>query len=71
MMNATQLKILPFAVGSFEPGQWIEEGTLIGFSPDRHHVRSPLTGVIKELYPFGNFLHVVIERRRDYEKMDE
>jgi hypothetical protein len=71
MMNATQLKILPFAVGSFEPGQWIEEGTLIGFSPDRIHVRSPLTGVIKEIYPSGNFLHVVIERRMEYDEMDD
>lgn len=70
-MNAKQLKVLPFDVGRLEAGQWIEEGTLIGFSPDRMHVRSPLTGVITEIHPFGSFLHVVIERRRDYEEMDD
>ena len=70
-MNAKELKVLPFAVGRLEPGQWIEEGTLIGFSSDWIHVRSPLTGVITAIQPFGNFVHVVIERRRDYEEMDE
>ncbi len=66
-MNPKQLKILPFDVGRLEAGQWIEEGTLIGFSPDRVHVRSPLTGVITKIHPFGNFLHVVIEQPREYD----
>lgn len=70
-MNAKHLRVLPFAVGSLRAGQWIEEGTLIGLSPNLIHVRSPVTGVIKEIHPFDDFLHVVIERRRDYGEMDE
>jgi predicted deacylase len=55
-----------------EPGQWIEAGTPIGASPDLgQQVRSPVSGVIKAVRRAGGFLEVVVERRREYEEMDD
>jgi hypothetical protein len=54
------------------PGQWVDAGVLLGLSPaGGEEVRAPLTGVVKQVFPAGGFLGVVLERRRDYENMDD
>jgi Na+-translocating ferredoxin:NAD+ oxidoreductase RnfC subunit len=60
------------AAWNVRPGQWIEAGTPIGVSPDlTQEVRSPVSGVIKALYPVDGLLEIVLERRREYEEMDD
>ena len=72
MLNTRLIQILAPAGPKIHPGRWIEAGTPIGISPDRtREVRAPLTGVIKQVYSSGDVLEIVLERRREYEEMDD
>jgi len=72
MLNTRLIQILAPAGPKIHPGRWIEAGTPIGISPDRtREVRAPLTGVIKQVYASGHMLEIVLERRREYEEMDD
>lgn len=71
-MNTVLLIIGGSAALKVRPGQWVDAGVLLGLSPaGGEEVRAPLTGVVKQVFPAGGFLGVVLERRRDYEDMDD
>ena len=72
MLDTRLIQILAPGGPGLHPGRWIEAGTPIGISPDRtREVRAPLTGVIKQVYASGDMLEIVLERRREYEEMDD
>ena len=71
-MNTVLLIIVESAALKVRPGQWVDAGVLLGLAPaSGEEVRAPLTGVVKQVYPTGGFLGVELERRRDYEDMDD
>jgi predicted deacylase len=71
-MNTRLIKVLSPPGPRVRPGQWIEAGTPLGVSPDlTQEVRSPVSGVIRALYPAGGLMEIVLERRREYEEMDD
>ena len=54
-------------------GQWVDAGEIVGLSPSlRDDVRAPVSGVVTRITPIaGGSTILVVERRRDYEDMDD
>jgi len=73
-MNTRLVKVRGGGGLRVRPGQWIEAGSAIGISPDQaKEIRSPITGIVKEVWPSqcGGLLEVVLERRREYDDLDD
>lgn len=73
-MNTRLVKVLGGGGLRVRPGQWIEAGSAVGISPDRvEEVRSPVTGIVKEVWPSrcGGLLEVVLEHRREYDDLED
>jgi len=72
MLNTRLIEVLAPLAPKMEPGQWVEAGTPIGTSPDlMEEVRAPVSGVITHVHLSGELFEVVLERRREYEEMDD